>query len=89
MDKLKKAIRKRIKNDDKDDDKGVLGELILGINERPMNREWTVDGKDVRITGVKITPEGMTVAMVPIRRGKRTATTMSTGYPPGLIPDSE
>jgi len=84
MVRLKKAIAKRSKNGDEN----VLAKLILSVDEEPMRREWTVDGKDIRISSIKITPEGMTVAAVPIGRSTNVTTTMPMGYPPGLIPDS-
>lgn len=85
MVKLKKAITERSKNGGEN----VLAKLILSIDEEPMRREWTVNGKDIRISSIGITPEGMTVLAVPIGRGTDVTTTMPMGYPPGLIPDPQ
>lgn len=83
--KLKDVIRSR----NPDGENSVLADLILSINEAPMREEWTVDDKDIRISGVEITSGGLTLTVVPIRRGKGPVTTMSTDYPPGFDPDSD
>jgi len=82
--KLKDAITRRTKKGDQN----VLAKLILSIDEQPMRREWTVNGKDIRIESIRITPQGLTLAAVPIGRGKGVATTLPMGYPPGLIPEA-
>lgn len=83
--KLKDVIRAR-GADDSDD---VLAELILSVNDVPMRDRWTVDDKDIRITGVRITAEGLAVSVEPIGRGTGPVTAVSTDYPPGFDPDSE
>ena len=82
LDKLKDQIVRRQGG-------GVLSELILGINDEPIPAEWTYDKKDIRITGVKITAEGITVEITPVNRGKGGGgPAVSTDFPPGFIPES-
>lgn len=85
LDKLKQAVAKRSKKGEE----GVLAKVLLGINEEALPREWPVDSKDIRISDVKITREGITLRVEPVRPGKDTVTTMSTDYPPDFIPDPE
>jgi len=70
------------------DGEGVLAELILGNNEEPIPTDWTYDKKDIRITGVRITDEGITVEITPTNRGSGGGPTVSTDFPPGFIPES-
>ena len=79
--RLKDEIARRDEGD-------LLAELILGIDDEPIPSEWTFDKKDIRITGVKITPEGLTVDITPINRGKGGGRAVSTDFPPGFIPES-
>jgi len=83
LDKLKEVIRSRTEGKDAD---GVLAELILGINARPMRHIWTLDGKDIRVSSVTITPDGMAIGITPINRGKGGGKAVSTDYPPGFRP---
>ena len=65
------------------------GDLIAKINDEPIPAEWTYDKKDIRITGVKITAEGITVEITPVNRGKGGGgPAVSTDFPPGFIPES-
>jgi len=83
LDKLKEVLRGRDKSDDAG---GVLAELITSINATPMRRNWTLDGKDILVSGVTITPDGMAIDFKPINRGKGGGKVVSTDLPRGFKP---
>lgn len=83
LDKLQEVIQSRSTGNDAN---GVLAELILSINTAPIRRTWTLDGKDIQISGVTISPDGMAIDFTPINRGERRGKAVSTDYPPGFRP---